>query len=96
MDRFIKAAYFSNDRQKHDAHHHDCHQIILILKGNIQYAINDVAYHASRGDIVITSRYEKHSVQILSNEYERYVLHLSPFAKPFLSNMQTMVHFSYS
>ena len=80
MDRFIKAAYFSNDRQKHDAHHHDCHQIILILKGNIQYAINDVAYHASRGDIVITSRYEKHSVQILSNEYERYVLHLSPFA----------------
>lgn len=80
MNTLVKAAYFSNSIQEQNLHHHDCHQIILIVKGDIQYAINDVRYNASRGNIVITSRYEKHSVQILSAEYERYVLHLSPFA----------------
>ena len=80
MNTLVKAAYFSGNIQAQNAHYHDCHQIILIVKGDIRYTINDIRYNASRGDIVITSRYEKHSVQILSKEYERYVLHLSPFA----------------
>ena len=78
MSKLIQKAYFSDNIKKRRPHYHDCHQIILITKGNVEFCINDRVYSAGKGNIIIFSRYENHSVNIASESYERYVLHISP------------------
>ena len=80
MQKAIGEAYFSNSILKKEPHYHDRHQIILILKGTVQFCVNGIGGTASRGSILIFSRYENHSLSVLSQEYERYVLQLDPAA----------------
>lgn len=80
MNELIQKTYFSDEMLTKQPHYHDCHQIILIKRGHIQFSINGTKYKASSGNIVIFSRYENHSLTVLSEEYERYVLQLSPRA----------------
>ena len=80
MQSVIHSAYFSNDILKKETHYHDCHQIIFIKKGSVKFTVNATVHTAGSGDILIFSRYENHSVDIESGEYERYVLRISPFA----------------
>lgn len=78
MNELIQKAYFSDSLLAKHSHYHDCHQIILIKRGYIQFSINGAEYKASAGNIVIFSRYENHALTVLSGEYERYVLQLDP------------------
>ncbi len=78
MTRLVQKAYFSEDVVKKSSHYHDCHQIVLILAGDVEFCVKNVNYQAHSGSLLIFSRYENHSVHVLSNEYKRYVLHLSP------------------
>lgn len=80
MNEQTHFAYFSTETQRMHVHYHDCHQILLILKGEIEICVNGIPFHASSGDLVIFSRYENHSIQVLSKEYERYVLQIDSFA----------------
>ena len=77
MDSYIRHAAFSNEITKQSTHYHDCHQIIFIKKGLIEVAINGKSQTAQTGDIVIISRFENHSIKILSPEYERYILRIN-------------------
>lgn len=63
---------------KTSTHHHDCHQIILILKGEVKICINGEDHRANAGSIALFSRYENHSVTVLSEEYERFILRINP------------------
>lgn len=78
MSELIHSVYFSNDTLKNSTHHHDCHQLILILDGEAQICVNGETQYAKNGNIVIVSRYENHSVKILSDNYSRIVLRLRP------------------
>lgn len=78
MDAPYCHAYFSSSIQKTPTHYHDCHQIIFLKKGVIDIRINGIPYRAHAGELVIFSRYENHSVNVLSPEYERYVLQIGP------------------
>lgn len=80
MENLIQKAYFSRDLIEKKEHYHDCHQIILITDGLAKFCINNKIYDISSGSIVLYSRYENHSVNILSNKYERYVLQINPKA----------------
>lgn len=80
MGSVIHSAYFSDDISEKKNHYHDCHQIIFIKKGLTAMTINGEEYKAGNNDIAIFSRYESHSIDVLSNEYERYVLRISPEA----------------
>lgn len=73
-------AYFSNNTYRTPTHYHDCHQILFVTKGTIDIRINGTPYTAHAGNLVIFSRYENHSVCVISPEYERYVLQISPYA----------------
>lgn len=77
MSCYIKFAVFSNDIKKQSSHFHDCHQIIFVKKGEIEITINGCVKKAVSGDVVIISRFENHSIKIVSSEYERYVLRIS-------------------
>ena len=78
MQSIVHSVYFSNDRLKASAHHHDCHQIIFILKGRTEISVNGEKYNAAAGSIALFSRYENHAVTVMSDEYERYVLRINP------------------
>lgn len=78
MQSIVQKVYYADDTLLKKPHFHDCHQIILILKGEAELQVNGKTLTAKSGDIVIFSRYENHSVTIRSAEYERYVLHIDP------------------
>ena len=77
MDRIIRSAVCSSDIAKKHSHYHDCHQIIFIKNGEIEIEINRDVKRAKSGDIIIISRFENHSIKVLSETYERYVLRIS-------------------
>ena len=76
MGPIVQSAKFSGTTDKRSVHYHDSHQIIYIVKGDISVSINDRTESATAGDVVIFSRYENHSITVLSGEYERYVLRI--------------------
>lgn len=76
MEDLLQAVYFSSEIVAKKPHFHDCHQIILILKGEAQFFVNGNCFNATAGDVAVFSRYENHSVKVQSREYERYVLQL--------------------
>lgn len=78
MQSIVQKVYYADDTLLKKPHFHDCHQIILILKGEAELQVNGKALTAKGGDIMIFSRYENHSVAIRSAKYERYVLHIDP------------------
>ncbi len=78
MQQLVQSAYFSASVVRKEPHYHDCHQIILILKGEAEIRVKDQFYQAGEGGIVLFSRYEDHSIR--SNGYERYVLQIEPRA----------------
>lgn len=78
MQGIIHSAYFSSDITKTSTHHHDCHQLLFIVEGQVELCVNGNVYTADSGSIVIFSRYENHSVKILSQSYKRYILRVSP------------------
>lgn len=77
VDSYIRHASFSSTVKRQSTHYHDCHQLILIKNGSIEITINGKVQSAQGGDIVIVSRFENHSIRILSSEYERYLLRIS-------------------
>lgn len=76
----IHSVGFSAEIVEKGAHYHDCHQIILVTRGSAQFYVNGAKQTAGPGQLVIVSRYENHSVQALTERYERYVLELEPSA----------------
>ena len=78
LSGLIHSVYYSNDILKASTHHHDCHQLILILSGEAQICVNGEEKNAKGGSIIIVSRYENHSLKILSDNYSRIVLRLRP------------------
>ena len=74
----IRSAYFSRDSHKKNTHYHDSHQIILIVKGQVKVTVNEKSFMAQSKSLLIFSRLENHSIEAVSDEYERYVVRLNP------------------
>lgn len=80
MNSAIHSVYFSDKKEPTKPHHHDCHQLLFIVKGNAEIEANNEKVIAMPGSIAIFNRYEKHSVSAVSEEYERYVLTINPLS----------------
>ncbi|MBE6701363.1 MAG: helix-turn-helix domain-containing protein [Ruminococcaceae bacterium] len=78
MAGLVQKAYFSDNLVKKAPHYHDRHQIILIVNGDVEFTCGKNKYNAGAGDILIFSRYENHAVNVLSEQYVRYVLYIDP------------------
>jgi len=78
MQSIVKTVYHSSCSLNIQPHFHDCHQIIFIAKGEVDFCVNNNRLHATAGNIAIFSRYENHSVLGCSDEYERFVLRIDP------------------
>ena len=82
MGDIVQAVYRSVGSMAKESHFHNCHQIILILKGQVDFSIRSTRLTAKAGDLAVFSRYEDHCVPACSEDYERFVLELDPEAIP--------------
>lgn len=78
MASIVLSAKYSHDIGHWSSHFHDCHQLIFIEEGHVCVTVNDKIYHAGPGSLIITNRFETHSIQIESDVYKRYTLRFRP------------------
>ena len=64
-------------------HYHDCHQLLFIKEGCAKIVIDNEEYFLNPGSLVITSRFEEHSIEIMDEKSERYIIRISPSAISF-------------
>lgn len=91
MDTLLQAVTYSDDPLKKPDHYHDCHQIILILEGIVEYTVNGAAHRATSGTVLLFSRYENHAIRVLSPVYRRYVLQLSAHVHSLESSLYALL-----
>ena len=60
------------------SHYHDCNQLLFVTEGEAEITIGDSVYPATRGSLVIISRFEKHAVRVKSGTYRRYIVRIGP------------------
>jgi len=76
MGKVVKEAYYSQAPLEKTPHYHPCHQILLILQGEVKILVNGQRMTAGPGKLVLFSRYENHGVTVCEEPYVRYVLQL--------------------
>lgn len=59
-------------------HYHDCHQMLYVVRGEIEVSVGEDHYRMQDGSLLIISRFESHAIRVLSRDYERYTLSISP------------------
>ena len=78
MESMILSAEYSDTMRHKPVHFHDCHQLLYIAEGTVLITVSGKTYRASPGTAVLISRFEEHSIQVESDLYRRYTLHISP------------------
>lgn len=61
-------------------HYHDGHQILYIQKGIIRATVGGETCTVRDGGLLLLSRFEAHAIEVLSTDYCRYSLRISPSA----------------
>lgn len=74
----VISAKFSDDMKNFGKHYHDAHQIIYIEAGKVRVRIENEEYDAESGSLIILSRLEEHAISVLTPEYRRYSVEISP------------------
>ena len=75
---YILSAKYSDDIQSYTRHFHDAHEILYVVSGRISVNVDGEEREAGAGSLLIFSRFEEHSVRVLSPEYRRFTLLISP------------------
>ena len=74
----VISAKFSENMKSFGKHYHDAHQMIYVKEGRIRVRIENEEYEAGSGSLVILSRFEEHSIDVLTPQYKRYSVVISP------------------
>lgn len=74
----ILSAKYSEKTKGYHSHYHDAHEFLYIVSGRISVNIEGEEREAGAGSMLIFSRFEEHSVRVLTAEYRRYTLLISP------------------
>ena len=73
----ILSAKYSENVKGYHSHYHDAHELLYIVSGRIAVNIGGQEREAGAGSLLVFSRFEEHSVRVLSSEYRRYTLLIS-------------------
>lgn len=74
---YIIQAGYSDQVLGYKSHYHDGHELIYIVSGEIMVSVGEREYRAKAGSLIVLSRFEEHSVRVLTPEYRRYTLLVS-------------------
>ena len=80
--------YRSTYMNEVELHHHDFYEVYLLLRGRVEYIVENQLYRVRPGDWMLCSPLELHQARIATDAdaYERLVLWI---ARPFLENLST-------
>ena len=71
------SAVYANDPVDLPNHDHTYNQIIYIKRGTIELTLSGKNFTLNAGSLLLLSRFELHDINIVSEEYERYVICIS-------------------
>ena len=74
----VLSAKYSEDIKGYLSHYHDAHELLYVISGKISVNICGEEREAGAGSLLVFSRFEEHSVRVLTPEYRRYTLLISP------------------
>jgi AraC-like DNA-binding protein len=74
----VLSAKYSEDVKGYLSHYHDAHELLYVISGKIAVNICGEEREAGAGSLLVFSRFEEHSVRVLTAEYRRYTLLISP------------------
>ncbi len=74
---YILSAGYSEQVLGYKSHYHDGHELIYIVSGEVELSVSGRIFNAKSGSLLVFSRFEEHSVRVLSSEYRRYTLLIS-------------------
>lgn len=80
MDALIQSICYSDLADSLPVHRHSCYQVLFVLKGEIELAVEDRKYLVTGHQLAVINNLETHHIRVLSEEYQRYILYLSPQA----------------
>ena len=69
---------YSEQIQNIHSHFHDGYQLLYVTAGRIRITVSDRTYEASPGSLVLIGRLETHALQVLTPDYCRYTVSISP------------------
>lgn len=74
----VLSVKYSEDTKGYISHYHDAHELLYVIAGRISINICGEEREAGAGSLLVFSRFEEHSVRVLTPEYRRYTLLISP------------------
>ena len=75
---YILSAKYSDDVKGFSRHFHDAHELLYVVAGKISVNVGGEEREAGAGSLLVFSRFEEHSVRVLTPEYRRFTLLISP------------------
>ena len=78
MSDLVLSVKHSSDSEATSTHVHDCNQLLFVKSGAACVTVNGERFKTCAGSLVITNRFERHSITAKTEYYERYVLRISP------------------
>lgn len=73
----ILSVTYSENPVRLGSHYHDAHQLLYVVEGAAEVSIDGEPHRVEAGELVILSRFEEHSLRVLTPTYKRYTLRLS-------------------
>lgn len=77
-ERLIQECCYKSSDCTIRIHFHNAYELLLVRKGSISIRIDGQTYEAGPGALFVIGRFEEHSLEIRSAEYERSYLILDP------------------
>ena len=74
---YILSAKYSDDVKGFSRHFHDAHELLYVVAGRISVNVGGEEREAGAGSLLVFSRFEEHSVRVLTPEYRRFTLLIS-------------------
>ena len=71
---YILSAKYSDDVKGFSRHFHDAHELLYVISGRILVNVGGEEREAGEGSLLVFSRFEEHSVRVLTPEYRRFTL----------------------
>ena len=65
---YILSAGYSDQVLGYTSHYHDGHELIYIISGEVEVSVSEKTFKAAEGSLLVFSRFEEHSVRVLSSE----------------------------
>lgn len=75
---YVQSVKYFTGQVNLQKHYHDFHQILFVKSGKISVTIDKEEEILSSGSLLILSRFEEHSIKVISDEYTRYMMLISP------------------